>query len=76
MGGNLDRIFDAANVANFGQLPVDPLNNAQYYYTYKSDGQYWEIDATLESDQYKDLMSRDGGNDDSHYEVGTNVKTL
>lgn len=57
-------------------LPVDPLNNAAYYYSYKSDGSTWEINATLESDKYKGKMSTDGGDNDNVYEDGSNLKLI
>src|SRR5258708_5075085 len=68
--------FDVRNVVNFSVLPVDPLNNAQYYFTYKSDGSTWKLEAILESNDYKKLMLEDGGNKDDRFEIGTNIKTL
>lgn len=57
-------------------LPVDPVNNSIYHYTYKSDGNTWEIDAALESDQQKDKMKSDGGDNDNEYEVGSNLTLI
>lgn len=60
-------------------LPVDPLpNNSTYYYSYQTNaaGDAYEINAVLESDQYKDKMSADGGNNDDIYEVGTDLTIL
>lgn len=57
-------------------LPVDPINDGTHYYTYASDGNGWEIDAVLESDQYKDKMANDGGNNDTAYEVGSNLTLI
>lgn len=68
--------FDEKNIATFNQLPVDPLNNATYYYTYTSDGEYWKITGALESIKYKEKMERDGGTNDLLYEVGIGVKNL
>lgn len=62
-------------------LPVDPINNATYHYTYQTNtpsaGQYpdrWEINAVLESQQYQTKMSQDGGNNASAYEVGSDLQ--
>ncbi len=59
-------------------LPVDPINNSTYNYTYASDGQSWEIDAVLESQQQINAgrMSNDGGNNPNVYEVGSNLLLL
>lgn len=70
-------------------LPVDPLNDNDYHYTYKSDGNAWEIDTRLESDQQKAKMDNDGGDCDSsndtgapsgvnkgRYEVGSNLTLI
>ena len=68
--------FDARNIASFSQLPVDPINNATYYFDYYSDGTNWKIKARLESAEYRNLMQNDGGNDANAYEVGTSLRTL
>ncbi len=54
-------------------LPVDPLNNEIYHYTYSTNatGDKWEINAKFESQKYSDEMKSDGGNADDKYEVGT-----
>lgn len=59
-------------------LPVDPINNAQYHYTYSTNNtsEVWEIDAVLESDQQKGRMKTDGGNNDSQFEVGSDLTIL
>lgn len=57
-------------------LPIDPINNATYHYTYGSDGNTYEIDTVLESDQQKGKMATDGGDNDGAYEVGSNLKIL
>jgi prepilin-type N-terminal cleavage/methylation domain-containing protein len=64
--------------APLGSLPVDPLNNAQFYYAYAATttaGKYFEIGAFMESQKYgfggsKDIVSTDGGNNTSTFEVG------
>lgn len=57
-------------------LPVDPVNSTIYHYTYCADKDAWEIDTTLESDQQKNKMKNDGGNDDNLYEVGSNLTLI
>lgn len=61
-------------------LPVDPINDTDYHYTYcadKIDGtNAWEINATLESDQLRGRMYQDGGNEGDRYEVGSNYFLL
>lgn len=54
------------------ELPLDPINNSRYSYTYCSDGKYWEIQARVESKQLLLDASRDGGDEPDQYEVGTN----
>lgn len=57
-------------------LPVDPTNTGSSVYTYYSDGNAWEINAVLESDQQINKMKNDGGNDDNRYEVGSNLTLI
>lgn len=61
-------------------LPIDPTNNATLNYDYGTNtpaaGEYpdrWEINAVLESDQYKGKMENDGGNNTGAYEVGSDL---
>lgn len=57
-------------------LPLDPVNNDKYHYSFNSDGSGWEINVLLDSNFYKAKMSTDGGNNDNLYEVGTNLTLL
>lgn len=68
--------------APFSQLPIDPLNNASYYYAYAATltNYGFEINAFMESAKYgaggnADVVSnsKDGGDNDSVYEAGTNL---
>ncbi len=66
--------------APIGQLPVDPVNNVQFYYAYgvsTSSNQLFEIDAKMESTKYSTggsgLITTDGGNNDGWYEAGTTL---
>ncbi len=68
-------------------LPIDPVNTISslsaptntdlvYRYICSEKDQSFEIDATLESIAYTSTdnkMSKDGGNNDSYYEVGTSL---
>ncbi len=64
--------------APFGSLPVDPINNIQFYYGYvatTTGGKYFQIGTFIESQKYgfngsKDVVSTDGGNNTSTFEVG------
>ena len=59
------------------KLPVDPTNNATYYYAYACENvnKTYQLDAKLESVKYSPMMTTDGGNNPSFYEVG-NVLTF
>lgn len=57
-------------------LPADPTNNATYHYAYCADNDAWEINAVLESDQQKGRMLTDGGEEDTKYEVGSNLALM
>lgn len=57
-------------------LPLDPLNDANFFYRFHSDSVGWEIDAVLESEFFRGKMKSDGGNNDQKYEVGTNLTLL
>jgi type II secretory pathway pseudopilin PulG len=54
-------------------LPLDPINDNKFFYTFVSDGSGWEITVPLESNFYKAKMATDGGNNENMYEVGTNL---
>lgn len=62
-------------------LPVDPVNNAAYHYAYCGDKPAgsvdgWEIGANLESTKFVDRLTKDGGDNNSLYEVGSNLKLI
>lgn len=57
-------------------LPIDPINDATNHYTYCSDGNGWEIDAKLESQQQSGKMGTDGGDDPVLYEVGSTLRLI
>lgn len=60
--------LEAQRSVSVPTLPVDPINTEGgtgngYHYTYCSDGDNWEINTRLESEQQVDKMVNDGGND-------------
>ena len=57
-------------------LPVDPTNSTSLHYTYCSDGDAWEINTTLESQQQSGKAGNDGGDEGQFYEVGSNLKLI
>ena len=61
-------------------LPIDPINDSGDHYTYCSNGDTYEIDAVLESEQQKGKMLTDGGNENepgsARYEVGSNLNLV
>ncbi len=67
--------------APFGTLPIDPVNNATYFYSYATNAYpnfQFEIDADMESTRYassgpSDVESTDGGDNVGVYEVGTDL---
>lgn len=57
-------------------LPIDPTNTATYHYTYCSDGNNFELDTVLESQQYMPKMSGDGGDDNNYFETGSALNLI
>lgn len=53
------------------KLPLDPLNDDTFFYSYIHDDVSYELNAVLES--YTDEMTSDGGNDPARYEMGNNL---
>lgn len=71
----------AAGGSPFAILPIDPVNNTVYYYTYAGNESKntFELNVRLESKKYRDKMITDGGNRNDcstytentcYYEVG------
>jgi|SRR3989344_3101576 len=57
-------------------LPVDPVNDSNYHYTYCADNDLYELNTTLESDQFRAKMFSDGGDSIDQYEVGSNLNLI
>lgn len=77
-GGWVKADLSAQQSVSVPTLPVDPVNDATYHYTYCANNDVWEINTVLESVQQKDKMAEDGGNENAtnttgRYEVGSNL---
>lgn len=84
---NLESLQSGSPISSF---PADPVNTIAdvanvastdlvYRYACNATSLTFEIDAQLESDAYtvtEDKRRKDGGNSNSYYEVGTNLKIL
>ena len=59
-------------------LPKDPVNDGTNVYYYVASGTDYEFRTKLESDTYSGNMAAtsDGGDDESYYEVGTDLTIL
>lgn len=56
------------------KIPVDPANDASYFYSYIHNGNSYELNAVLET--LTDTASDDGGDDDGVYELGNDLSLL
>lgn len=57
-------------------LPIDPVNNSEFHYTYCADNDLYELNAVMESDQLRAKMFMDGGNAADLYEVGSSYTLI
>lgn len=55
---------------------ADPVNEGSSVYRYRHDGIRYKLDCILEAQKHKSMMEDDGGNDTSHYEMGTGTDTI
>lgn len=60
--------------AYISKLPIDPVNDATYYYSYYQDGRTYELSAYFEA--LFDVSANDGGNDNTSYEIGSNLSLI
>ncbi len=72
------RFTDISSGSPIGNLPIDPVNNATYFYSYAASttNLTFEIVMNMESSRYAqsgsgDVETTDGGNSSSTYEIGT-----
>jgi prepilin-type N-terminal cleavage/methylation domain-containing protein len=68
--------FSGVSPAPLAQLPIDPANGANFYYTYKGSSTGFKLGAIMESTKYgstTDVDGTDGGPAAGFYEVGTRV---
>jgi prepilin-type N-terminal cleavage/methylation domain-containing protein len=58
-----------------GNLPVDPVNqtSSNLFYTYQTNGNQYEVTATMESQKYQSIEANDGGQYSNLFEQGTNL---
>lgn len=67
------------NNSYFSQLPVDPINTADYYYSYSASdvNGYFEINSFFETDSYEEeYANADSGDVTNVLEVGSNLMVL
>lgn len=57
-------------------LPLDPINDADFVYTFQSTADNYEINAVLEYADNEAKMINDGGSDEDVYEVGTDLTII
>lgn len=69
----------SGGTAPLSKLPIDPINNATYFYGYACNNTLatWEIDANMESTKYAnsggndvEINTKDGGDNNNWYELG------
>jgi len=57
-------------------LPIDPTNNATYYYLFAASSSKFELNAKLEAVSNVSLMANDGGSTSTWYEIGSDLTIL
>lgn len=67
--------LSSQNSVSVPTLPVDPVNDATYFYSYATNASQdkWEINADLESTQQQGKRATDGGDNAAKYEVGSDL---
>lgn len=88
---NLDSLIGGSPISNLPVDPINSIispdtvssistSTLAYRYVCSQSPLAYELDAVLESDTYSkgsdNKMTKDGGNSDNYYEVGTNLKIL
>lgn len=70
----IDGWIDANFAVYFSNLPIDPINDAEYFYSYYHNNYTYEVNARLEI--LFEKAQEDGGDDDTVYEVGDNLTNI
>lgn len=65
--------FTLGKILNLTSLPVDPLNNKDYFYSYQVKGRRYKLTARFESKSNIPKMANDNGFEPTLYEVGSNL---
>jgi prepilin-type N-terminal cleavage/methylation domain-containing protein len=65
--------FSLGKILNLTVLPVDPLNNKDYFYSYQVKGGRYKLTARFESKSNIPKMVNDNGFEPTLYEVGSNL---
>jgi len=72
--GWLKIAFNRKSLLSYVILPLDPINDDKYNYSYWSDGKTWKLETKLESENFKEKMKTDGGTDPNKYELIQKLK--
>lgn len=73
--GNSNGGWILENVSTYtSHLPIDPLNDEIYFYSYYHESYTYELNARLEAQL--DAAQNDGGNDPDVYEIGNYLELI
>jgi len=66
------KFTDLSTGAPFSALPIDPINDSNYFYSYACDDENmtFELNAIFETESFKKMAQEDGGNNSNRYEKG------
>lgn len=65
----------AADLSDYtSRLPVDPINDASYFYSYYHTASGYELNVILE--YLTEVMQEDGGDDPARFEQGNNLTLI
>ncbi len=68
------RLIASSSVLVLSSLPVDPLNNADYFYAYQVKNGRYKLTARFEDKSFIEKMVLDGGLEPTLYEVGSDLR--
>jgi len=63
----------SSSLFSFSSLPIDPLNNSDYFYAYLKRGNKYKLTARMESEAFGYQMINDGGIEPLLYELGNDL---